>query len=58
MKRSAERILTTHIGSLGTNEYYASSEEFLSAIAEAMRAEYLAIVDAGAALASDQLWRA
>jgi len=31
----------------GTNEYYKSEEEYLHAAAEAMRAEYRAIVDAG-----------
>src|SRR5688572_19522802 len=31
----------------GRNEYYASNEEYLEAVAEAMRVEYLAIVDAG-----------
>jgi 5-methyltetrahydropteroyltriglutamate--homocysteine methyltransferase len=41
---------------LGTNGYYASAEEFLSAIAEAMRAEYLAIVDAGFILQIDDPW--
>jgi len=41
---------------LGTNEYYASPEEFLSAIAEAMRTEYLAIVDDGFILQIDDPW--
>ncbi len=41
---------------LGTNEYYASPEEFLRALAEAMREEYLAIVDAGFILQIDDPW--
>jgi 5-methyltetrahydropteroyltriglutamate--homocysteine methyltransferase len=38
---------------LGTNEYYKSDEEFMFAIAEAMREEYRAIVDAGLVLQVD-----
>jgi 5-methyltetrahydropteroyltriglutamate--homocysteine methyltransferase len=37
-------IAPSHVGS---NEYYRSDAEFLGAVAEAMRAEYQAIVDAG-----------
>ncbi len=32
---------------VGSNEYYASEEEYLMAVADAMREEYQAIVDAG-----------
>jgi 5-methyltetrahydropteroyltriglutamate--homocysteine methyltransferase len=35
------------------NRYYATQEEYLSALAEAMRAEYLAIVEAGLLLQID-----
>jgi 5-methyltetrahydropteroyltriglutamate--homocysteine methyltransferase len=37
----------------GRNEYYASHEEYLNAVAEAMREEYLGIVDAGFILQVD-----
>lgn len=37
----------------GRNEYYASNAEYLEAVAEAMREEYLAIVDAGFVLQVD-----
>jgi 5-methyltetrahydropteroyltriglutamate--homocysteine methyltransferase len=37
----------------GLNEYYASSEEYVLAIAEALREEYQAIVDAGLILQVD-----
>jgi 5-methyltetrahydropteroyltriglutamate--homocysteine methyltransferase len=37
----------------GRNEYYDSHEEYLSAVADAMRVEYLAIVDAGLILQVD-----
>ena len=37
----------------GRNEYYPSHEEYLGAVAEAMREEYLAIVDAGFVLQVD-----
>ncbi len=38
---------------VGYNEYYATEEEFAFAVAEAMRTEYLAIVDAGFLLQID-----
>ncbi|MBI4263995.1 MAG: cobalamin-independent methionine synthase II family protein [Acidobacteria bacterium] len=38
---------------LGSNEYYKTDEEFMLAIAEAMREEYRAIVDAGLVLQVD-----
>jgi 5-methyltetrahydropteroyltriglutamate--homocysteine methyltransferase len=37
----------------GRNEYYATHEEYLHAVAEALREEYLAIVDAGFVLQVD-----
>jgi 5-methyltetrahydropteroyltriglutamate--homocysteine methyltransferase len=37
----------------GRNEYYASHEEYLTAVAEAMREEYLGIVEAGFILQVD-----
>ena len=40
-------------GSYGTNEHYADRDEYLEAIANAMRVEYLAIVDAGFILQID-----
>jgi 5-methyltetrahydropteroyltriglutamate--homocysteine methyltransferase len=41
---------------LGSNEYYATAEEYLRGCAEAMREEYLAIVDAGFVLQLDDPW--
>jgi 5-methyltetrahydropteroyltriglutamate--homocysteine methyltransferase len=38
------------------NEYYSSEEEYLYAIAEAMRVEYQSIVDAGVILQVDDAW--
>ena len=40
-------------GAYGTNEYYKDRQEYLNAIADAMREEYLAIVDAGFILQID-----
>ena len=40
----------------GRNEYYASHGEYLAAVGEAMRVEYLAIVDAGFVLQIDDPW--
>jgi 5-methyltetrahydropteroyltriglutamate--homocysteine methyltransferase len=40
----------------GSNDYYKSHEEYLNAVAEAMREEYLAIVDAGFVLQVDDPW--
>jgi 5-methyltetrahydropteroyltriglutamate--homocysteine methyltransferase len=39
-----------------SNEYYAKEEEFLYALAEALREEYRAIVDAGILLQVDDAW--
>ena len=40
----------------GRNEHYASHGEYLAAVGEAMRVEYLAIVDAGFVLQIDDPW--
>jgi 5-methyltetrahydropteroyltriglutamate--homocysteine methyltransferase len=40
----------------GRNEYYATNAEYLAAVSEAMREEYLAIVDAGFILQIDDPW--
>ena len=40
-------------GSYGTNEHYADRQEYLEAIADAMREEYLGIIDAGFILQID-----
>jgi 5-methyltetrahydropteroyltriglutamate--homocysteine methyltransferase len=39
-----------------SNEYYSSEEDFLVALAEALREEYMAIVDAGIILQVDDAW--
>jgi 5-methyltetrahydropteroyltriglutamate--homocysteine methyltransferase len=43
---------------LGTNQYYKTYEEFLFAVGEAMREEYLAIVNAGFIVQIDDPWLA
>jgi 5-methyltetrahydropteroyltriglutamate--homocysteine methyltransferase len=40
----------------GINRHYASDTEYLEAVAEALRTEYLAIVDAGVLLQIDDPW--
>ena len=40
----------------GRNDYFKTHEEYLNAVAEAMRVEYLAIVDAGLVLQVDDPW--
>lgn len=40
-------------GAYGANEYYGSGEEYLEAVAEAMREEYLGIIEAGFILQID-----
>ena len=40
----------------GSNDYYATHEEYLHAVAEAMREEYLGIVEAGFILQVDDPW--
>lgn len=39
-----------------SNEYYSSEEDFLAALAEALREEYRAIVDSGIILQVDDAW--
>ncbi len=41
---------------VGSNEYYGSDEEYLAAVGDALREEYLAIVDAGFILQIDDPW--
>ena len=41
---------------VGKNEYYRSEEEYLAAVGDALREEYLAIVDAGFILQIDDPW--
>jgi 5-methyltetrahydropteroyltriglutamate--homocysteine methyltransferase len=41
---------------VGRNEYYRSEEEYLSAVGDALREEYRAIVDAGLVLQVDDPW--
>lgn len=41
---------------VATNEHYATDEEFAEAVAEALREEWLAIVDAGFVLQLDDPW--
>jgi len=41
---------------VGSNEYYRTDEEFLHAVADALREEYLAIVEAGFILQVDDPW--
>lgn len=40
----------------GRNEYYATNGEYLAAVSEAMREEYLGIIDAGLILQIDDPW--
>ena len=40
----------------GANEYYANRQDYVEAVAEAMREEYLGIVDAGFVLQVDDPW--
>src|SRR5689334_22601092 len=77
MRRSTERILTTHVGSLARPhdllevmrekehgrpydaDAYAeqiAAADYLATVAEALREEYLAIVDAGFLLQVDDPW--
>jgi 5-methyltetrahydropteroyltriglutamate--homocysteine methyltransferase len=41
---------------IGKNEYYGSEEAYVEAVAEAMREEYVAILDAGFDLQLDDAW--
>jgi 5-methyltetrahydropteroyltriglutamate--homocysteine methyltransferase len=47
---------STSPSGFGRNEYYPSHGEYLAAVAEALREEYLAIVDAGFLLQVDDPW--
>ena len=55
--RETEAFLpSTSPSGFGRNEHYASHGEYLEAVAEALREEYLAIVDAGFLLQVDDPW--
>jgi 5-methyltetrahydropteroyltriglutamate--homocysteine methyltransferase len=47
---------STSPSGFGRNEYYASERDYLAAVAEAMREEYLAIVESGFLLQVDDPW--
>ncbi|MEU7816503.1 cobalamin-independent methionine synthase II family protein [Pseudonocardia sp. NPDC049154] len=47
---------STSPSGFGRNEYYSSYADYLSAVAEALREEYLAIVEAGFLLQVDDPW--
>lgn len=47
---------STSPSGFGRNEFYASHTDYLAAVAEALREEYLAIVDAGLLLQVDDPW--
>ncbi|MET0188220.1 MAG: cobalamin-independent methionine synthase II family protein [Pseudonocardia sediminis] len=47
---------STSPSGFGRNEYYGSYGEYLSAVAEALREEYLGIIDAGFVLQVDDPW--
>ncbi|MGE3284633.1 MAG: cobalamin-independent methionine synthase II family protein [Pseudonocardia sp.] len=47
---------STSPSGFGRNEYYATHAEYLCAVAEALREEYLGIVDAGFVLQVDDPW--
>lgn len=47
---------STSPSGFGRNEYYATESEFLAAVAEALREEYLAIVESGFLLQVDDPW--
>ena len=55
--RATEAFLpSTSPSGFGRNDYYATELDYLTAVAEAMREEYLAIVDAGFLLQIDDPW--
>jgi len=63
LKSACEGLAVTEVfmpssgpSGFGKNEYYASNAEYLEAVAEAMREEYLAIVEAGFILQIDDPW--
>jgi len=43
-------------GGVGSNEYYATEEQYMEAVGEAMRTEYKAITDAGFLVQIDDPW--
>jgi 5-methyltetrahydropteroyltriglutamate--homocysteine methyltransferase len=47
---------STSPSGFGRNDYYATEQDYLTAVAEAMREEYLGIVDAGFLLQIDDPW--
>jgi 5-methyltetrahydropteroyltriglutamate--homocysteine methyltransferase len=47
---------STSPSGFGRNEHYATEHDYLAAVAEAMRAEYLAIVESGFLLQVDDPW--
>ncbi len=47
---------STSPSGFGRNEFYGSHGEYLAAVAEALRVEYLAIIDAGFVLQVDDPW--
>jgi 5-methyltetrahydropteroyltriglutamate--homocysteine methyltransferase len=47
---------STSPSGFGRNDYYASEQDYLAAVAEAMREEYLAIVESGFLLQVDDPW--
>ena len=49
-------IPSTSPQGFGVNRYYASDRDYLEAVAEALREEYLAIVDSGLLLQIDDPW--
>jgi 5-methyltetrahydropteroyltriglutamate--homocysteine methyltransferase len=55
--RPVEAFLpSTSPSGFGRNDYYASEQDYLAAVAEAMRQEYLAIVESGFLLQVDDPW--
>jgi len=55
--RPVEAFLpSTSPSGFGRNEYYASEQDYLAAVAAAMREEYLAIVESGFLLQIDDPW--
>jgi len=55
--RPVEAFLpSTSPSGFGRNDYYASEQDYLVAVAEAMREEYLAIVESGFLLQVDDPW--
>ena len=55
-RRSRAFLPSTSPSGFGRNDYYTPSEDYLAAVAEAMREEYLAIVESGFLLQVDDPW--